>query len=136
MLFRILHELMHAVGFWHEQSRPDRDEHVTIKWENINHEDRHKNFKKKELSRVNMVGRYDMCSIMHYGLWDFGKYNRSGRLMTIKPKHDRFEEECNIKEIGERQNFTREDIEKLNVLYDCNRRIGTIYLNIHTERAI
>ena len=117
---------MHAVGFWHEQSRPDRDEHVTIKWENINHEDRHKNFKKKELSRVNMVGRYDMCSIMHYGLWDFGKYNRSGRLMTIEPKHDRFEKECDIKEIGERQNFTREDIEKLNVLYDCNRKIGTI----------
>jgi len=44
--------------------------------------------------------------------------------MTIEPKHDRFEEECDIKQIGERQNFTREDIEKLNVLYDCNRRIG------------
>ena len=48
--------------------------------------------------------------------------------MTIEPKHDRFEEECDIKEIGERQNFTREDIEKLNVLYECNRnrKIGTI----------
>ena len=56
--------------------------------------------------------------------------------MTIEPKHDRFEEECDIKEIGERQNFTREDIEKLNVLYDCNRRIGTIrYFNFHTEEG-
>ena len=49
--------------------------------------------------------------------------------MTIEPKHDRFEQECDIKEIGERQNFTREDIEKLNVLYDCNRREGTIRIH-------
>lgn len=31
----IVHEIAHSLGFFHEHSRPDRDDYVTVHWDNI-----------------------------------------------------------------------------------------------------
>jgi hypothetical protein len=57
--------MIHALGFWHEQSRPDRDNYVTIYWNNIQ-TGQSSNFD-KYTTGVDLLGfNYDYDSIMHY----------------------------------------------------------------------
>merc|ERR1711963_1113184 len=37
----IQHEFMHALGMYHVQSRPDRDQYVKINWNNIKSDKKH-----------------------------------------------------------------------------------------------
>ncbi len=59
----LVHELGHALGFWHEQSRRDRGDYIRIHWERIP-EDREHNFDAEYYSDA--YGPYDYASIMHY----------------------------------------------------------------------
>ena len=61
------------LGFWHEQSRADRDDNVEILWNNIMG-DMSYNFMKYNLNQINHLGApYDTCSVMHYGAFAFSK---------------------------------------------------------------
>lgn len=67
----VSHEMLHALGFWHEQSRADRDAYVEILWDNID-----PNYY-PEFEKIGTHGRlqgpYDYDSIMHYSARAFSK---------------------------------------------------------------
>ncbi|KAG5271996.1 hypothetical protein AALO_G00160500 [Alosa alosa] len=70
----VVHELGHVIGFWHEHTRPDRDEHVAIFRDNIQQGQEY-NFLKMEPGEVDSLGEtYDFDSIMHYARNTFSRY--------------------------------------------------------------
>jgi hypothetical protein len=83
----IVHELLHALGVFHEQTRNDRDAVVTIEWDNIL-DGREGNFRKALHRGGADIGPYDLDSVMHYSARAFGKDdpdNPGSRLITIQP---------------------------------------------------
>lgn len=105
----IMHELMHAVGFWHEQSRPDRNLYVEVLWENIAADEDH-NFNKyshRDIDRLKVP--YDFDSIMHYGRKSFSKNGKETIRSILDPSRT----------LGQRNGFTDLDVHEINALYDC-----------------
>ncbi|XP_037084875.1 blastula protease 10-like [Pollicipes pollicipes] len=68
-LVTVAHEISHALGFFHEQSRPDRDQYVEVLWDNIK-QGKEANFRIKENAETLGV-KYDFRSIMHYAKFAF-----------------------------------------------------------------
>ncbi|KOB67471.1 Metalloendopeptidase, partial [Operophtera brumata] len=62
----VLHELLHAIGFMHEQSRPERDDFVYVRYQNIK-SGAENNFRKADSKSADGYGvPYDYNSVMHY----------------------------------------------------------------------
>ncbi|XP_046845051.1 zinc metalloproteinase nas-14-like [Xenia sp. Carnegie-2017] len=79
----MIHELGHVIGFWHEQSRPDRDQHITINRANVIPSLLYNFDIVKE--QVNNYGEpYDFNSIMHY---PFNAFAVDRRYDTITPRN-------------------------------------------------
>ncbi|NXF45662.1 MEP1B protein, partial [Oceanites oceanicus] len=111
----IQHEFLHALGFWHEQSRSDRDDYVSIIWDRIQPGKDH-NFKKyddKTSDSLNVP--YDYTSVMHYSQNAF----RNGTEPTIVTNIPDF-----MDVIGQRMDFSDYDLQKLNRLYSCSSSLS------------
>jgi PKD repeat protein len=61
------HEMLHALGMYHEQTRCDRDTYVEILFDNIIEDKKH-NFDKNCDGATDIGDNYDFGSIMHYPL--------------------------------------------------------------------
>uniref|UniRef100_A0A671LF41 Metalloendopeptidase n=1 Tax=Sinocyclocheilus anshuiensis TaxID=1608454 RepID=A0A671LF41_9TELE len=100
----VQHELLHALGFHHEQNRSDRDKHIKILFENIKPAQWH-NFMRRETN--NRATPYDYKSVMHYSRKAFSRNNEP----TMIPIPD-----GNVV-IGEARSMSRNDILWINRLY-------------------
>lgn len=112
----VVHEIGHAVGFFHEQSRPDRDQYVKILWNNIRRNN-HSNFKKRRPSKVNSHGvGYDYSSVMHYGQRDLSK---NGKLTMKIVNRTQFEDQLEGKpRMGQQKYLSASDILQTNLMYN------------------
>ncbi|XP_074648637.1 blastula protease 10-like isoform X2 [Tubulanus polymorphus] len=103
----VMHEVIHALGFHHEQDRPDRDEHITVHWDNIDPND-WKVFNKQNYRSSTTQGMsYNYRSLMHYNAQGFSKNGKP--TMTSKPPGE-------VLGSGMLQPM---DVKRIRMLYQC-----------------
>lgn len=106
----VIHELIHALGFYHMQSSPNRDSFVRINYENIESGMEH-NFLRYDSNAVGLFSTtYDIDSIMHYSR---AAFSRNGRdtITTLNPN--------NQNRIGQRLRMSQGDITRIRNMYNC-----------------
>lgn len=104
------HEAIHSLGFYHMQMAFDRDDYITVLYENIIPE-QFDNFDKVDAKSSNYFGTsYDLRSIMHYSRKAFTKNGED----TIVPRNSSY-----IDVIGQREKITDGDFIRINRMYGC-----------------
>lgn len=99
-----IHEILHAMGGYHEQGRPDRDNFIRIHWTNL--EDGWASQYAKPVGAL-PISSYDYCSIMHYS--PKGGAKPGLQAFTVLRTTS-----CNI---GQRQGLSTKDIETIKTMY-------------------
>lgn len=108
----VAHEIGHAAGFFHEQSRSDRDNAIVVIWPNV--QDGYElQFRKEE--DANFGVPYDYVSVMQYPSWAFSKdVLEKNTIVTVDPRHQRF--------LGKNTDgLSFRDKKIANSLYSCNK---------------
>ncbi|OWA53903.1 putative High choriolytic enzyme 2 [Hypsibius exemplaris] len=106
----IQHEVLHALGFFHEHSRDDRDDWVEINWENVLPRDK-RDFKKLKFRTFNLP--YDYTSLMHYPSDAYAIDEKVPTLLPTKPA-------VNITTMGQRIGLSLIDVRRFRVPYQCD----------------
>ncbi|OWA50652.1 putative Embryonic protein UVS.2 [Hypsibius exemplaris] len=109
---KVQHEIMHALGFYHEQSRIDRNDYVEINEDNIKPENRD-----DFLSYLNTTAfgvPYDFDSVMHYSRKQAAV---DESVWTIRPLRQ-YRAQYG-RSMGQRDGLSDLDIEKINRMYKC-----------------
>ena len=107
---KIVHEVGHVIGFFHEHQRPDRDKYVEIFWDNlIDSEVIKGQYKIVDYAR-DLGTKYDYNSIMHYGPLD----NTANGNVTMMVRKERFQDT-----FGRRTRPSSLDYRQANLLYTC-----------------
>ncbi|XP_077478972.1 low choriolytic enzyme [Stigmatopora argus] len=111
----IIHEVLHALGFYHEHTRSDRGKHITIVQENIM-KGHKKNFRMQMGETFDLP--YDLPSIMHYGSTFFSTNGNPTIVARVKNK-----------QMGQRVAMTPIDVQRIRMLYECDRvdRLQNLY---------
>ncbi|KAF3858120.1 hypothetical protein F7725_011321 [Dissostichus mawsoni] len=102
----VQHELLHALGFNHEQTRSDRDNHIRVLLQNVVSGMEH-NFNR--ISTLNQGTPYDYNSVMQYFRTAFSK-NGQPTMVPIPNANVSF---------GNAKEMSRNDKARLNTLYQC-----------------
>ncbi|XP_055342329.1 astacin-like metalloendopeptidase [Paramacrobiotus metropolitanus] len=107
----IQHEILHALGFLHEHSRPDRDEYISIVAGNMRSEIRESDYQK--MPKMATFGLpYDTESIMHYG----NEVSRSPDKPAIVSKRT-----PPPRWMGQDHGLSPLDMAKIRAAYNCSR---------------